>query len=85
VLIDEQLHGLVFRVEYDGAPTQQQYAAFDQLSQEATPVLARWKDIKSNDLKTLNDMMKKEVPAIYLAPPIGEAKARQATGENHVY
>jgi hypothetical protein len=28
-------------------------------------------------------MMKKDVPAIYLAPPTGEAKATQAAGENH--
>ena len=83
VLIDEQLHGLVSSVEYDGVPTQQQYAAFDALSQQATPLIARWKDIRSSDVVALNDRMKKDVPAIYLAPATGEAKATQAGGESH--
>ncbi len=83
VLIDEQLRNLVFSVEYDGAPTQQQYAAFESLRQQATPLIAKWKDIKSSDAVALNDMMKKDVPAIYLAPATGEAKATQSGGENH--
>jgi photosystem II stability/assembly factor-like uncharacterized protein len=83
VLIDEQLHGLVFSVEYDGAPTQQQYAAFEALSQQSAPLIARWKDIRSSDLVALNDMMKKDVPAIYLAPATGAGKATQAAGESH--
>jgi len=84
VLIDEQLHGLVSSVEYDGAPTQQQYAAFDALSQQATPLIAQWKNIRSSDLMALNDIMRKEnVPAIYLASGAGETKATKAAGENH--
>jgi hypothetical protein len=83
VLIDEQLHSLVFSVEYDGAPTQQQYAAFESLSQQAAPLFAQWRSIKSSDLVALNDMMKQEsVPLIYLASPASEAKSTQAAGEN---
>ena len=84
VLLDEQLHGLVFSVECDAAPTQQQQAAFDSLNQQALPLVAQWRSIRSSDLAALNDMMKKEsVPAIYLASPTGEAKATPAAGENH--
>ena len=82
VLIDEQLHSLVFSVEYDGAPTQQQYQAFDALSQRAAPLIAKWKDIKASDVVALNDLMKKDVPAIFLAPGSGAAKAAQPGGEN---
>jgi hypothetical protein len=81
VLIDEQLHNLVFSVEYDGAPTEQQYAAFDALSQQAAPLIAKWREIRSSDVMALNDMMKKDVPAIYLAPATGESKTAQTGGE----
>ena len=81
VLTDEQLHGLAFSVEFDGAPTQQQYAAFESLSQQATPLIAKWKAIRSTDLVALNDLMKKEnVPALYLAPGEGEAATAKAAG-----
>ena len=84
VLIDEQLHGLVFSVEADAAPTQQQYAAFESLSLQAAPLIAKWKGLRSADLVALNDMMKKEsVPAVYLAPPEGGARATKAAGENN--
>jgi hypothetical protein len=68
-LIDEQLHGLVSTVSFDGPPTQQQYAAFESLKGQAAPLLAKWKELRSTDLLALNDMMKKEsVPAIYISP-----------------
>jgi photosystem II stability/assembly factor-like uncharacterized protein len=81
VLTDEQLHGLAGSVEFDGAPTEQQYAAFESLSQEATPLIAKWKAIRSGDLVALNEMMKKEsVPAVYLTPAEGEARTSKAAG-----
>jgi photosystem II stability/assembly factor-like uncharacterized protein len=84
VRIDEQLHGLAFSVEADAAPTQQQEAAFETLSQEAQPLLAEWRSLRSGDLVALNDLMKKEsVPAIYLAPAQSEARATKAAGEAH--
>jgi photosystem II stability/assembly factor-like uncharacterized protein len=84
VLLDEQLHGLAGSVECDAAPTQQQHAAFESLSQQVLPPIAQWRNIRSSDLVALNDMMKKEsVPAIYLASPSGEAKATPAARENH--
>jgi photosystem II stability/assembly factor-like uncharacterized protein len=82
VLIDEQLHYLSASVEFDGAPTQQQLAAFDSLSQQAAPLIAQWQTIKSNDVVALNDLIKKDVPAIYLASPPGETKAAGGGGEN---
>jgi hypothetical protein len=78
VLIDDQLHNLAGSVDNaDAAPTQQQEAAFESLSQKATPLIAEWKQIESTDVVALNDMMQKQsVPAIYLAPGNeGEAKA----------
>ncbi|HEY1271119.1 MAG TPA: hypothetical protein VGF08_04015 [Terriglobales bacterium] len=83
VMIDEQLHGLVFSVECDAAPTQQQYAAVESLAQQAAPLLAKWREIRTGELTALNEMMKKEsVPVIYLAPPGSEAATSKAAGEN---
>jgi photosystem II stability/assembly factor-like uncharacterized protein len=79
VLIDEQLHNLAISVDNaDALPTQQQEAAFESLRQQASPLIAQWKQIESSDVVALNDMMQKQsVPAIYLAPAgaQGEAKA----------
>jgi hypothetical protein len=65
---DEQLHYLVFRVEVDDAPTQQQYAVFEALSQQAAPLIAKWKEIRSSELVALNNQIQQNVPAIYLSP-----------------
>jgi hypothetical protein len=81
VLIDEQLHGLMFSVEGDYAPTQQQVAAFDALRPQSEALVAQWRTTRSTDVPALNDMMKKEaVPAIYLAAPTPETKTQQAGG-----
>jgi photosystem II stability/assembly factor-like uncharacterized protein len=84
VLIDDQLHGLFFSVDVaDAPPTQQQYAVFDELSKQATPLIAEWKQIMSTDVVALNEMMRKDnVPAIYLAPPEGEQQGAKAAGGN---
>ena len=82
VLIDEQLHSLAFSVESDAPPTQQQYEAFQSLSQEAAPLLAQWKQIRSTDLVALNNEMKKEsVPAIYIAPLEDQSRGTKAAAE----
>jgi hypothetical protein len=82
-LIDEQLHGLVYSVAFDGAPTQQQYAAFESLRAQAAPLLAKWKEVRSTDLVALNDMVRKEnVPAIYLSPGTDTAPQVKAAGES---
>src|SRR5712692_11741343 len=83
VLIDEQLHHLAESVDNaDAAPTQQQSAVFEQLSQQAAPLFAQWKQLMSGDLVALNEMMQKQsVPAIYITPG-GEAQATKAAGEN---
>jgi photosystem II stability/assembly factor-like uncharacterized protein len=65
---DEQLHYLVFSVELDDAPTQQQCAVFEALNQQAAPLIARWKEIRSHDLVALNNLVQQNVPAIYLSP-----------------
>jgi len=81
-LIDEQLHGLVYSVSYDGAPTQQQYAAFDSLQGQAAPLLAKWKQIRSTDLVALNDAMRKEnVPAIFISPGVATGQEIKAAGQ----
>jgi hypothetical protein len=67
-MADEQLHYLVFSVEVDDAPTQQQYAVFEALSQQAAPLIAKWKEIRSSDLVALNNLIQQNVPAIYLSP-----------------
>lgn len=71
VSIDERLHALFFSVESgDTVPTAQQYTAFDELSRQAAPLIAQWKQIMSTDLVALNGMLQKEgVPAISIAPP----------------
>jgi seryl-tRNA synthetase len=67
-MVDEQLHYLVFSVEVDDAPTQQQYAVFEALSQQAAPLIVKWKEIRSSDLVALNGLIQQNVPAIYLSP-----------------
>ncbi|HTA57571.1 MAG TPA: hypothetical protein VK805_05430 [Candidatus Baltobacteraceae bacterium] len=67
-MLDEQLHYLTFSVEVDDAPTQQQYAVFEELSRQAAPLIARWKEIRSTDLAALNTQVQQNVPAIYLSP-----------------
>jgi hypothetical protein len=83
VLIDEQLHGLFFLVDLaDAAPTQQEYAAVDELTKQSNPLIAQWKQIMSTDLVALNEMMQKEnVPAIYIAPAMGEGSTAKAAGQ----
>jgi photosystem II stability/assembly factor-like uncharacterized protein len=83
VLIDEQLHSLVFSVgASDAPPTQQQYAAFESLSQQAAPLIAQWKQLMSTDVAALNDAMQKQsVPVIYIAPNMGDEKTAAASGQ----
>ena len=84
VLVDEQLHYLAGSVESDAAPTSQQHAAFESLTQQASPLIAKWKEIRSADLVALNDTMKKEgVPVIYLESPQDGNSATKAAGENN--
>jgi hypothetical protein len=81
VLIDEQLHGLLFSVEGDYAPTEQQIAAFNALRPQADGLIAQWRAMRSTDVVALNDMMKKEsVPAIYLAAPAAQPKTQAGGG-----
>jgi hypothetical protein len=82
VLIDEQLHNLFFSVDVaDAPPTEQQYAVFEQLSGQANPLMAQWKQIMSTDVVALNQMMQKDnVPAIYLPPAMGQASGTTAAG-----
>ena len=83
VLIDERLHALQNGVESaDTPPTQQQYQAFQELSQQAAPLIAQWKQIMSADLVALNDMIRKEsVPVIYVAPAGNEVRGTKAAGD----
>ncbi len=67
-MLDEQLHYLASSVEVDDAPTQQQYAVFEDLSRQSAPLIARWKEIRSSDLAALNTQVQQNVPAIYLSP-----------------
>ncbi len=67
-MLDEQLHYLTFSVEVDDAPTKQQYAVFEDLSRQAAPLIAKWKEIRSSDLAALNTQVQQSVPAIYLSP-----------------
>jgi photosystem II stability/assembly factor-like uncharacterized protein len=84
VLIDEQLHYVAGSVEYDGAPTKQQYDAYESLNQQAQPLVAQWRSMRSTDLVALNDMMKTQnVPAIYLASGTESGKGTAGGGENH--
>jgi len=85
VLTDEQLHSLFFSVDvFDGPPTQQQQAVFNELSKEASPLIAQWKQIMSSDVVALNEMMlKQNVPAIYLSPVIGDQSGAKASGQSH--
>jgi hypothetical protein len=68
VFTDERLHSLLFSVDSaDVAPTKQQYEVYDKLEKEARPLLARYHDLMSKDLVSLNEMVNKEnVPVLYV-------------------
>jgi photosystem II stability/assembly factor-like uncharacterized protein len=68
VLIDEQLHSLLFSVDSaDAAPTEQQYAVYDELEKQAEPLLAQYRDLMSTDLPALNEMANKQnIPLLYV-------------------
>ncbi len=82
VLIDEQLHGLAMSVDSDAPPTAQQVAAFESLNQQAQPLLADWKQLRSTDLVALNGLIKRnDVPVIYLGPGLERSETRKAATE----
>lgn len=82
VLIDEQLHTLAFTVDSDAPPTAQQVEAFESLNQQATPLLAEWKQLRSTDLVALNDLIKRnDVPVIYLGPGESTVQTTKAAAE----
>jgi photosystem II stability/assembly factor-like uncharacterized protein len=66
VLIDERLHGLAYLVGLgDNAPTEPEYQVFEELSGQAAPLLAQWREVRTKDLAVLNDAMNKQnVPLI---------------------
>ncbi len=84
VMIDERLHSLQGSVDSaDAPPTQQQLQAFEELSQQAGPLIAQWKQVMSTDLVALNDMIRKQsVPVIYVAPPGREVQPTKAAGQS---
>jgi photosystem II stability/assembly factor-like uncharacterized protein len=84
VLVDERLHGLAFLIGIaDTAPTQQESDVFDELSRQASPLVALWKQIMSTDVLALNEMMRKDnIPAIYIAPALGAGSSTKVAGQN---
>ena len=68
VLIDERFHSLLGSVESaDAAPTTQQYDVYDELEKQAQPLLARYRELVSKDLRALNEMVNKQnIPALYV-------------------
>ena len=54
-------------ISADAAPTQQQYAVFEELQKEAQPLLAQYHELFTKDLPALNEMVNKQsVPVIYV-------------------
>lgn len=43
-------------------------AVFEDLSGQAAPLIAKWKEIRTGDLAALNNQIQQNVPAIYLSP-----------------
>jgi hypothetical protein len=68
VLIDERLHSLLFSVDAgDNPPTKQHYEVFEELQKQAQPLLARYHELMSKDLVSLNEMVTKQsVPVLYV-------------------
>ncbi|MGH9454403.1 MAG: hypothetical protein ACRD2O_10600, partial [Terriglobia bacterium] len=51
------------------APGQQSFAVFQSLNQRLDPVMANWESMRTKDLASLNDMMRKaKVPALRIPP-----------------
>ena len=52
----------------DTAPTDQSYQVFDMLSGQLDDALAKWKDVSSKDVASINDLIRKgNMPVIYIS------------------
>jgi hypothetical protein len=82
VLIDERLHSLIFSVDAgDYAPTRQQVQVFEELRNEAQPLLAKCHDLMQKDLVAMNDMINKQsIPVLYLPVKKTEGQTMKAAG-----
>jgi uncharacterized protein YoxC len=82
VLIDERLHSLIFSVDAgDYAPTAQQVQVFEELRNQAQPLLARYHDLMTKDLVALNELINKQsIPVLYLPTKKNEGQAMKAAG-----
>jgi len=82
VLIDERLHSLIFSVDAgDYAPTAQQVQVFEELRNQAQPLLARYHDLMTKDLVALNELINKQsIPVLYLPAKKNEGQTMKAAG-----
>jgi len=82
VLIDERLHSLIFSVDAgDYAPTRQQVQVFEELRNQAQPLLARHHDLMTKDLVALNELINKQsIPVLYLPAKKNEGQTMKAAG-----
>jgi hypothetical protein len=82
VLIDERLHSLIFSVDAgDYAPTRQQVQVFEELRNQAQPLLAQCHDLMTKDLVALNEMINKQsIPVLYLPAKKGEGQTMKSAG-----
>jgi hypothetical protein len=68
IRINNKLTALAGVVESaDAAPTEQSYAVFRQLSEQAAPWLAKWREVQEKDVPALNARAKAiDLPAVVL-------------------
>ena len=71
IQVADQLQALGSTVESsDNAPTQQDYAVFDQLDKKIGERLATWEQLQKTDLASLNEKIRNaNIPAIAATPP----------------
>ena len=70
VRLNDQLAYLLVSIDSsDMAPTEQHYAAFEELNQKLQVQLARWNEIVTKDLPALNDSMRQQSIAV-IAPAL---------------
>src|SRR5260370_2220183 len=69
-MLDEQYDSFRYNIESaDAAPTQPEFAVFDQLHNRLPKQLTPWKQIASNDVPAVNELVRKANISLVEVPP----------------
>src|SRR5260370_16264646 len=68
-ILDQQYDSFRYNIESaDAVPTQPEFAAFDQLHSRLEKQLAAWRQVASNDVPAVNELVRKETLSLVEVP-----------------